>query len=167
MEKNRNRETRLVLEIALHHHLLIDDLDGHVMAARVVDGQFDLGEGAFSDRLPELVLPYVADGGHFLPQQNCMISPLSSSVSQLLVAVPVVFGRRYPPPPSCRDVRPKKKKKKMQSSGIPLRSLQVFLISRASPILAEMGSDRIYLAHRLPRDCHAFMALMFRGKIQR
>lgn len=50
------RHLYLIHELVLQHHLLINDLDGDALPRLAVDGQFDLGEGAFADGPAKLVL---------------------------------------------------------------------------------------------------------------
>lgn len=58
-------EFYLMLEIALHDHLLVDDLDRNVLAVGAVHCELDLGKGAFPNDPAELVLPYVISRAHF------------------------------------------------------------------------------------------------------
>jgi hypothetical protein len=68
--KNREKtemEICLILKIAFHDHVLVNDLDGNMLAGGAVDGNLNLGESTFSDCPTKLVLPYaIGSKSHFL-----------------------------------------------------------------------------------------------------
>jgi hypothetical protein len=63
----KEMEICLILKIAFHDHVLVNDLDGNILAGGAVDGNLNLGESTFSDCPTKLVLPYaIGSKSHFL-----------------------------------------------------------------------------------------------------
>jgi hypothetical protein len=62
----KEMEICLRLKIGFQDHVLINDLDRHMLATGAVDGKLNLGESTFSDCPAKLVLPYaMGSKSHF------------------------------------------------------------------------------------------------------